>query len=91
MGDSLFWAEINLSYQILSGTFKTKEIKGQGMQVSWANTAEVLIVSFEFIIHIARKAHSVLLDTFLQPASEGLDVDKLVMWTQLLFTFRLNL
>lgn len=53
------------------------------MQVSWANTAKLLIVSFaEIIIHTARTVYSVLLDTF-KTTSEGRDLDKLVMWTQL--------
>lgn len=37
------------------------EIKGQGIQVSWANIAELLIVSFaEFIIHTVRSVYSIL-------------------------------
>lgn len=53
--------------------FMIKEIKGQGMRVTWVTTAELLIVSFaEFIIHIARKAYSVLLDTFYNPPQRGL-------------------
>lgn len=72
VGDWLFWTEVHLSYQILSGMLWLERSKVKAWK-SLELTAEALIVSFaEFTIHIARKAYSVLLVTFYNPPQRGL-------------------
>lgn len=79
---------LNRSSSVLSNTVRyvmIREVKGQSMKVTWANSwgthCKLCWVHYSY----SKESLFSFVSHILQSASEGLDLGKLVMWTQPLF------